>query len=129
MKLVARQTIAAIIEVWNGAPTDRLAPLLASNYRGHTLGVSKGERDRDGYANAIEGYREANPGVVFHIVEQFDAGDRCVTRLEARRPSAPTRASSTSHGVNIARFDDVGLLSEEWAIWSPWLDDESPRVT
>ena len=69
MKLDARQNIAAVIDVWNGAPADRLAQLLASNYRGHTLGVSNGERDRAGYATAIARYRAANPGVEFHIVE------------------------------------------------------------
>ena len=129
MTLDARQTISAIVDVWNGAPTDRLGPLLASTYRGHTLGAPNGERDRAGYAMAIEGYRKKNPSVAFGIVEQFHSGDRCVTRLEARRSGDATRPSSTSHGINISRFDEDGRLSEEWAIWSPWLDDEAPRVT
>ncbi len=92
------------------------------------LGVPGAERDGAGYAEAINRFRAANPGVVFDIVEQFDARDRCVSRLEARRPGVATGASFVSQGINIARFDEHGRLSEEWAIWSPWLEStEDPR--
>ena len=84
MSLDVRQTVAAVIRVWNGAKTDRLERLLAPSYRGHVLGVPGGERDGAGYAEAIHRFRVANPGVVFQIVEQFETGDRCVSRLEAR---------------------------------------------
>lgn len=131
MTLDVRQTVAAVIGVWNGATVDQLEPLLASSYRGHLLGVPGADRDAAGYADAIGRYRTANPGVVFHIVEQFSAGDRCVSRLEARRPAADTGAGFVSQGINIARFDDLGRLAEEWAIWSAWLDipsTEPPQV-
>ncbi len=128
MSLDVRQTLAAVLGIWNGAKADRLERLLAPGYRGHMLGVPGAERDGAGYAEAIHRFRAANPGVVFDIVEQFDARDRCVSRLEARRPGVATGASFVSQGINIARFDEHGRLSEEWAIWSPWLEStEDPR--
>ena len=122
MSLDVRQTVAAVIRVWNGAKTDRLERLLAPSYRGHVLGVPGGERDGAGYAEAIHRFRVANPGVVFQIVEQFETGDRCVSRLEARRPGVETGSAFVSQGINIARFDEHGRLAQEWAIWSPWLE-------
>ncbi len=116
--------MAGVLEIWNGAATGGLPSLLAPTYRGHSLGVPNGERDGAAYPASIERYRAVNPGVVFAIVEQFDAGDRLVTRLEARRAAAGNGPASMSHGVNIARFDGSGRLAEEWAIWSPWQDRE-----
>ncbi len=86
------------------------------------LGVRGGERVAAGYAEAIERFRRANAGAAFRIVEQFEAGDRCVTRLEAHRPGIDGAAPAVSQGTNISRFDDEGRLAEEWAIWSAWLD-------
>jgi len=123
----ARQVIAEVIGVWNGAPADRLPELLAATYRGHMLGVPNGERDGAGYPDVIRGFRAANPGVDFGIVEQFIAGDRCVSRLEAHRAGTAAGSSSVSHGINIARFDSDGRLAEEWAVWSPWADSTIPR--
>ena len=121
----ARRTLEGVLEAWNGAPTDRLAPLLAPTYRGHTLGVPHGERDAAAYPAMIERYRQANPGVEFHVVEQFGADDRLVTRLQARRASLTTDGQfAMSHGINIARFDTSDRLAEEWAIWSPWQDQD-----
>ena len=126
MSLDPRQTVAAVIDVWNGGSAHGLGRLLAPGYRGHMLGVPVGERDAAGYADAIDRFRTANPGVAFRIVEQFAAGDRSVSRLEARRPGSDSGADSVSEGINIARFDEEGRLAEEWAIWSPWLD-HAPR--
>lgn len=127
MTLDARQTLASVLGMWNGAANDHLEQLLAPGYRGHMLGVPGGERDAAGYAPAIERFRIANPGVEVRVIEQFDAGDRFVTRLEARRPNADARTTSTSLGINIARLDHEGRLAEEWAIWSAWLDVDASR--
>ncbi|MBI2781724.1 MAG: nuclear transport factor 2 family protein [Chloroflexi bacterium] len=116
--------MAAVLAMWNGAPTDRLAELLAPAYRGHVLGVANGERDGAAYPASISRYREAVPGVAFEVVEQFDAGDRLVTRLEARRAGPDAGRRSVSHGVNISRFGGAGRLDEEWAIWSAWQEAE-----
>lgn len=109
-----------VLEMWNGASTDGLPRLLAPRYRGHMLGVPGGERDAASYGESIARYRAAFPGVEFRVIEQFDAGDRLVTRLEARRIGAAAGPSSVSHGMNIGRFDPPGRLCEEWAIWSAW---------
>ena len=118
----ARSTVAAVIAIWNGGRLDGLEPLLAPGYRGHMLGVRGGERVAAEYAETIDRFRTANPGVAFRIVEQFDAGDRLVSRLEAIRPATDANATSVSEGINISRFDHEGRLAEEWAIWSAWLD-------
>jgi hypothetical protein len=117
-----RATMAAVLAIWNGASTTGLAELLAPDYRGHVLGVPNGERDGAAYPGSIARYRAAFPGVEFHVVEQFAADDRLVTRLEARRPGTDGGPGSISHGMNISRFDAGARLSEEWAIWSAWQD-------
>ncbi len=123
MKRNPRSVAAAIIDVWNGASLDIIRGLLAPTYRGHMLHVPDGERDASTYMTSIERYRDANPGATFRILEQFDAGDRVVTRLEARCPEPLDGGPVVSSGINISRFDAEGLLAEEWAIWSAWLDD------
>jgi hypothetical protein len=120
MTLGHRNTAAAVIDIWNGSTTPGLELFLAPGYRGHVLGAPSGERDAASYAEAISRFRAANPGVVFRVVEQFDAGDRLVSRLEASRPATHQDAASASEGINISRFDDDGRLAEEWAIWSAW---------
>jgi len=125
----ARLTLSAVLAAWNDGPTARLAELLAPTYRGHMLGLRAGERDAAAYPGWIERYRVANPGVRFEVVEQFDAVDRVVSDLQARRVSGATLAPSVSHGINISRFDQSGRLAEEWAIWSDWLDDEEIAAT
>ncbi len=112
--------MAAVLAMWNGAPIDGLPALLAPTYRGHVLGVPGGERDGAAYPGTIARYRGAFPGVDFRVVEQFESGDRLVTRLEARRLGQTTDGPSVSHGMNISRFDAAGRLDEEWAIWSAW---------
>lgn len=118
-----RSVAAAVLDVWNGGVPDRIRALIAPDYRGHMLHVLHGERDATTYAGSIQRYREANPGTAFRIVEQFDSGDRVVTRLEARRPGSVESGPVVARGINISRFNAAGLLAEEWAIWSAWLDD------
>jgi hypothetical protein len=129
MKRDPRSLAAAVVDVWNGGAPDRIRELLASDYQGHMLHVQEGERDTTTYAGSIERFREANPGAVFRIVEQFEAGNRVVTRLEARRPGSVEGGSVVSRGINISRFDAAGLLAEEWAIWSAWLDDPAEAAS
>jgi predicted SnoaL-like aldol condensation-catalyzing enzyme len=128
MAIDASETVAAVIGMWNGAAKDRLDDRLAPGYRGHMLGVPGGERDAAGYVEAIDRFRAAYPGVEIRIVEQFAAGDRIVSRLEARRPNPDTMTAATSQGMNISRFDAQGRLAEEWAIWTAWLDVAASRV-
>lgn len=114
--------MATILGMWNGDPTESLPRLLTETYRGHVLGVPTGERDGAAYPGAIAGYRQAFPGVGFHVVDQLETGDRLVTRLEARRAGEASGLGSVSHGMNISRFDARGRLDEEWAVWSAWQD-------
>jgi hypothetical protein len=84
------------------------------------LHLVDGERDAETYPAWIERSRAANPGVSYHIVEQLPGPERLVSRLEARRTPEVAGDGTVSRGINISRFDDRGLLAEEWAIWSPW---------
>jgi hypothetical protein len=119
----------AVLEMWNGATTEGLPALLAAAYRGHMLGVPNGERDAAAYPVSIARYRAAFPDVEFQVVEQFDAGDRLVTRLQARRRVTGDLPASISHGMNIARFEPDARLAEEWAIWSAWQDVRQEGTT
>ena len=87
------------------------------------LHLSGGERDAAAYPRAIEQFRATNPGTSFSIVEHVVAGDRVVIRLEARRDPDLSGDGRMSRGINISRFDTEGRLAEEWAIWTPWLED------
>ena len=123
MKLDPAATAAIVIDVWNGAPVDRLREVLAPDYRGHMLHLKDGERAADAYPGLIQQYRAGNPGAKFRVVEQRADGDRLVSRLEARRVAGSSGAASVARGINISRFDAQGRLAEEWAIWSSWMDD------
>jgi hypothetical protein len=116
-------TAATIIDVWNGAPSERLRDVLAPGYRGHMLHLADGERDAEGYPHLVDQYRSANPGARFHVVEQVASEDGLVSRLEARRVDPSSGQVTVARGINISRFDPEGRLAEEWAIWSTWLDE------
>jgi hypothetical protein len=115
-----RRTMAAVLEIWNGADAGRLPELLAPGYRGHMLAAVDGDRDGAAYPEAIARYRAAAPDIAFVVVDQFDAGERLVTRLEARRPGSGGGGPSIAHGMNVSRFASDARLEEEWAIWSPF---------
>ncbi len=119
----------AVLEMWNGATTDDLPTLLAPTYRGHMLGAPDGERDAAAYPATVARYRAAFPDVEFRLVEQFDAGDRLVTRLRARRAKTGDGPALISHGMNIARFYADARLAEEWAIWSAWQESTEETDT
>ena len=121
MQRTPRTPMAAVLDIWNGAPAEGLEALLSDGYRGHMLGMANGDRDSTAYPASIARYRAAFPGVTFGVVEQLEADGRLVTRLEARRAGTDAGPASVSQGINISRFDAVGRLAEEWAIWSPWL--------
>ena len=123
MNLDAAATAAIVIEVWNGAPVERLRDVLAPDYRGHMLHLKDGDRDAAAYPGLIQQYRAGNPGAEFRVVEQRSHGDRLVSRLEARRFDRSSNATSVARGINISRFDTQGRLAEEWAIWSSWMDE------
>ena len=123
MNLDPAATAATVIEVWNGAPVERLRDVLTSDYRGHMLHLKDGHRDAAAYPGLITQYRAANPGTVFQIVDQMADGTRLVSRLEARRSDGSSGEAWVASGINISHFDTQGRLAEEWAIWSSWMDE------
>ena len=128
MNLDPAATAATVIEVWNGAPVERLRDVLTADYRGHMLHLKDGERDATAYPGLITQYRAVNPGTVFQIVDQMADGSRLVSRLEARRIDGSSGAASVASGINISRFDTQGRLAEEWAIWSSWMDEAPTAI-
>jgi hypothetical protein len=103
------------LQVWNGGDPESVRDLITTDYRGHMLHLSTGERSAQQYPQWIRDYRSARPGVRFEVMDQATSGDRLWTRLEAT-----TRDNtSSSHGMNISRFDGE-LIAEEWAVWSDW---------
>ena len=118
----------AVLEMWNGATTDDLPTLLAPTYRGHMLGAPDGERDAAAYPATVAA-TFSRPFYKHDLVEQFDAGDRLVTRLRARRAKTGDGPALISHGMNIARFYADARLAEEWAIWSAWQESTEETDT
>ena len=49
MALDPAATATTVIDVWDGAPVDRLRDVLASDYRGHMLHLKDGYRDAAAY--------------------------------------------------------------------------------
>ena len=65
MNLDPAATAATVIEVWNGAPVERLREVLASDYRGHMLHLKDGDRDAAAYPGLIDAIpsRESRNGI------------------------------------------------------------------
>jgi len=113
-------TFERVLLAWNGGDPNAVRALITTDYQGHMLHLSNGERSAQQYPQWIRDYRLAWPGVTFDVVDQASSGDRLWTRLMAT--SADT--GSVAHGMNLSRFDGE-LIAEEWALWSDW----QPHVT
>ena len=123
MNIDPAATAAIVIDIWNGAPVERLSEVLAPDYRGHMLHLEDGERDANAYAGLVERFRTANPGTIFRVVAHIPGDAGLVSRLEARRVDGSSGTTLIARGINISRFDGEGRLAEEWAIWSNWMDE------
>ena len=123
MNIDPAATAATVIDVWNGAPVERLHDVLASDYRGHMLHLKDGDRDATAYPGLITQYRAANPGT---LVSRRRSNGRWHSPGLSTRGAPYRRVDRCAVGcarINISRFDTQGRLAEEWAIWSSWMDD------
>jgi len=95
-------------EVWVRGDLSRLQELLADGYVGHS-----GARDRnlEELKTDIELYRAQHPNIHLDVLEQFEAGDRLVSRLRVYS------AGKMATGINISRFAG-DRIAEEWAVWT-----------
>jgi hypothetical protein len=113
---VQADTFAELLDAWRGEEV-KIARLITTDYVGHMLHLSIGDRTGPMYTGWIEEFRLKNPGTEFSVLDQSLAGDRLWTRLEARRADG-----AVANGMNVSRF--VGdRIAEEWAIWSAWWSD------
>lgn len=121
MRRQKQDLFGELLGIWSAGHTPAVLDLLSPDYVGHMLHLESGERSRSEYPQWIESYRGQNPGVRFDVVDQFDAGDRLVSRVEARRVTGDGKAL-IAYGMNISRFAG-DVIAEEWAIWTPWRDE------
>ena len=107
------EVFAQLLDAWRGEDVE-IATLVTSDYVGHMLHLSNGDRTGPMYPAWIEEFRLKNPGADFSVLSQSLAGDLLWTRLDARREDG-----AVAHGMNASRF--VGdRIAEEWAIWTEW---------
>jgi hypothetical protein len=95
-------------EVWRQGDFSNVHELLAEDYLGHS---GHRERDLEGLRTDVELYRAHHPNLHLDVLEQFEAGDRLVSRLRVYS------AGKMAMGVNISRFTGE-LIAEEWAVWT-----------
>jgi SnoaL-like domain len=112
------ELFAELLSVWQTGPGNAILAIVTSDYVGHMLHLDESERDRESYPAWIDSYRSRNPGTHFRVVDQLEAGDRLLSRVEATRTSADG-TTLVAHGMNLSRFAG-GLIAEEWAIWTEW---------
>lgn len=112
----ARTVFGRVIDAWNYGDPHRVRQLVSDDYRGHMLHVADGERTAADYGDRIARYRVANPGTFFEVSEQTVDGDTVWSLVSARLPDG-----RVAHGMNRSIIRD-GQLTEEWAIWSQWLE-------
>jgi hypothetical protein len=95
-------------EVWVRGDFSHVRELLSDDYAGHS-----GLRDRnlEQLLRDIELYRAHHPGMHLDVLDQFECGDRLVSRLRAYS------VGKVATGINVSRFVD-GRIAEEWAVWT-----------
>jgi SnoaL-like polyketide cyclase len=94
-------------EVWVRGDFSNVGELLSEDYVGHS-GLE--ERNLEGLRTAVELFRAQHPNIHLDVLEQFEAGDRLVSRLRVYS------AGKTATGINISRFEG-DRIAEEWAAW------------
>jgi hypothetical protein len=95
-------------EVWVRGDFSSADELFTEDYVGHSAG-----RDRDlaGLRTDVGLYRAHHPNLHVDVLEQFEAGDRLISRLRVYS------AGKVAYGMNISRFEG-GRIAEEWAVWT-----------
>jgi predicted SnoaL-like aldol condensation-catalyzing enzyme len=95
-------------ELWRQGDFSHAHELLTEDYVGHS-----GLRDRSvaGLLEDIELYRAHHPNLHVDVLDQFEVGDKLVTRVRVYS------AGKVAHGINISRFAE-GRIAEEWAVWT-----------
>jgi hypothetical protein len=95
-------------EVWAKGNFAIMAELLTDDFVGH---IGGSERDVVGLRTDIELFRAHHPNLHIDRLEQFEAGDRIVSRLRIYS------AGKVAYGMNISRVVD-DRIAEEWAVWT-----------
>jgi predicted SnoaL-like aldol condensation-catalyzing enzyme len=95
-------------EIWVRGDFSNVDELLADDYIGHS-GLK--DRNRDELLVDVELYRAHHPNMHLDVLEQFEVGEKVVSRLRVYS------AGKVAAGMNISRVVD-GRIAEEWAVWT-----------
>jgi len=95
-------------EVWVQGDFSNVHELLTEDYVGHS-----GLRDRniDQLLIDVELYRAQYPSLHLDVLDQFEAGDKLVSRVRVYS------VGKTAIGINISRFAG-DRIAEEWTVWT-----------
>lgn len=95
-------------EVWVRGDFSSVHELLTEDYVGHS-----GLRDRgvEELRTDVELYRAQYPSLHIDVLDQFEVGDKLVSRLRVYS------LGKTAIGINISRFAG-DRIAEEWAVWT-----------
>lgn len=107
-----------INETWNKGHMEVIDEILSPDYILHIS--SPGEKDRDGYHQAVRLYREAFPDFLFTIDDTIAEGDKVVIRATMTGTHEgnfmgiePTGQKLTMSVISIRHFSN-GKIIEEW---------------
>lgn len=136
-------------EVWNQGKLEVINELFDKNYKGHDPLL--GELTRDGFREAMKGYRSAFPDLKFEITAILADGNYVCTRWVGKGTHRgalgdlqPTGKSATVTGIDFAElrdgrvvadyteFDTLGFMKQlgatEGALGVPTAARPEPRV-
>jgi ketosteroid isomerase-like protein len=112
-----------LIDCYARADVDAMAPLMHTDYRGHT---SAGDRDWAEFRQSILNFHELfdyGPDA-FVIEDQFVSGDKVATRMICNVRNRASGEPMTMIGINLAVIRG-GQIIEEWNTWEMVASPES----
>ena len=87
-------TFAELLHAWEGEDV-LIARLLTTDYVGHMLHLSTGDRTGPMYPGWIERFRLENPGATFSVLDQSLAGDTFGPASKHVALTVPSRTART----------------------------------
>ncbi len=109
----ASALVREVLAAWSGGDWDGLQALLAPGYRARSDAPGG---DRSELRRRFDAFHHAWAEARFDVDEQFETGDRVVTRITATLTEAGTGRTARYAGLDISRVVD-GRLADHWDSW------------
>ena len=112
-------------EIWveiDRGRVDVMRHYFAADYVRHS---DEGDLSREGFAEGLAALHAGFPDLESAIEDVISGADRAAWRWSAGGTHdgiymgvPPTHRRVTFSGITISRFDDLGLICEDWASWN-----------